>query len=65
MKSFALPEDASSLSCVDTLALVMTNILFNDQIVMSLVEGNGWFRTKSFECIMDATGKTKPFVDYT
>jgi hypothetical protein len=37
------------------------HIVRTDQSVMSLVEGNGWFRTKAFECIMDATGKTKVF----
>ena len=37
------------------------HIVRTDQSVMSLLEGNGWFRTKAFECIMDATGKTKVF----
>ena len=28
---------------------------------MSLLEGNGWFRSKVFACIIDVTGKTKVF----
>ena len=37
------------------------HIVRTDETVMSLLEGNGWFQTKSFECTIDVTGKTKVF----